>query len=91
MWKNGIHWLMKEGVECYVEMVNSSKGVIIVTKSEEAHKSTCTEMLFNIIKEIHQAKEEFCGTVTLQEYLIDSNDPTAFSEEDNLFSMCDIA
>ena len=91
MWKNGIHWLMEEGVECFVENVNNSKGIVIITKSEEAHKSTCTEMLFNIIKEIHQAKEEFCGTITLQEYLIDSNDPTAFTKEDKLFSACDIA
>ena len=91
MWKNGIHWLMEEGVECYVEMVNNSKGVVIVAKSESVHISTCTEMLFKIIQEIHQAKEEFCGTVTLQEYLMDSDNPAAFTNEDILFATCDIA
>ena len=91
MWKNGIHWLMEEGVECYIENVNNSKGVVVIVKSEEAHKSTCTEMLFNIIREVHQAKEEFCETVTLQEYLMDSDDPTTFTDEDKLFSACDIA
>ena len=91
MWKNGIHWLMEEGVECYVEMVNNSKGVVIVAKSESVHISTCTEMLFKIIQEIHQAKEEFCGTVTLQEYLVDSDNPAAFTNEDILFATCDIA
>jgi ankyrin repeat protein len=91
MWKNGIHWLMEEGVECFVENVNNSKGIVIVVKSEPAHTFTCTEMLFKIIQEIHQAKEEFCGTVTLQEYLMDSDNPAAFTNEDILFAACDIA
>ena len=91
MWKNGIHWLMEEGVECFVENVNNSKGIVVITKSEEALKSICTEMLFNIIREIHQAKEEFCEAIKLQEYLMDSDDPTAFTDEDKLFLTCDIA
>ena len=91
MWKNGIHWLMEEGVECYTENINNSKGIIIITKSELAHKFACTEMLFKIIREIHQAKEEFCGTVMLQEYLMDSDNPADFTDEDKLFSTCDIA
>jgi hypothetical protein len=56
MWKNRIHWLMTKGVECFVENVNNSKGIIIITKSEEARKQVCTDMLFKIIGEIHQAK-----------------------------------
>ena len=62
-----------------------------MTKSEEPWKSVCTEMLFKIIREIHQAKEEFCKTVTLQEYMIDSDDPAAFINEDRLFHASSIA
>ena len=92
MRKNGIHWLMT-GVECYVENVNNSKGVIIITKSEEAQKSVCTDILFKIIREICQAKvlEEFCETVTLQGYFMDSDDPASFVDEDKLFHANDIA
>ena len=91
MWKNGIHWLMTEGVECFIKNVNNSKGIVVITKSEEARKSVCADMLFKIIGEIHQAKEEFCGTVTLQEYIMNSNDPAAFIKEDKLFHASDIA
>ena len=91
MWKNGIHWLMEEGVECFVEMVNNSKGVVIVAKSEEAQKFLCTDMLFKIIRETHQAKEEFCETVTLQEYFMDSADPASFVNENMLFYSSNIA
>ena len=90
MWKNGIHWLMEEGVECFVENVNNSKGIVIITKSEETEKSICTEMLFKIVREIQEAKYEFCGTVTLQQYLMNSINPTSFANKDKLFAMKDI-
>ena len=91
MWMNGIHWKMEEGVTCYVEMVNNSKGMVVIAKSEEAQKLACTSMLFNVVREIHQAKKEFCETVTLQEYMMDSDDPTSFVNEDKLFCASDIA
>jgi hypothetical protein len=34
MWKNGIRWLMEEGVECIFEMINDNKGIVVITKSE---------------------------------------------------------
>ena len=34
MWKTGVYWLMREGVECLVELVNGSKGVLIITKTQ---------------------------------------------------------
>ena len=79
MWKNGICWLMmKGGVECFVEMINNSKGIIVVTKSEIAESTQCIEMLFEIIRKIHRAKEEFCGTISLQEYYLHMDDSTPF-------------
>ena len=92
MWKNGIHWLMEKGVECFVEMVNNSKGIVAVTKSEETHnyKSVCIEMLFKIIREVQEAKEEFCDPVTLQHYLMNSDDPLSFTDKDRLFAMSEV-
>ena len=68
---------MEEGVECFVETVNNSRGVIVITKSKEEQKFTCSEMLFKIIREIQQAKEEFCETIALEQYLMDSDDPAS--------------
>ena len=90
MWKNGIHWLMEKGVECFVEMVNNSKGIVVVTKSKETQKSICIEMLFKIMREIQEAKEEFCDPVTLQHYLMNSDDPASFSDKDKLFAMSEV-
>ena len=91
MWKNGIHWLMTKGVECFVENVNNSKGIVIITKSEEAYKLVCTNMVFKIIREIHRAKKELCETVTLQEYFMNSDDPSSFVDGDKLYHTNDIA
>ena len=48
-------------------------------------------MVFKIIREIHQAKKELCETVTLQEYFMDSDDPSSFVDEDKLYHANDIA
>ena len=91
MWKNGIHWLMEKGVECFVEMINKNRGIIVVTKSEIAQITTCTKMLFEIIRKIHQAKEEFCETISLQEYYLHVNDSTTFIDVNKLDSDYPIA
>ena len=90
MWKNGICWLMEEGVECYVESINNSKGVVVLTKSKESQQQVCLEMLVKIIREIQQAKEEFCAPVTLQYFLMDSDDPASASDGHKLFAMSEV-
>ena len=95
MWKYGIHWHMEEGVECIVELVNNSKGLVVITKSriEKERKCKCTEMLFKIIDLAVQAKEEFCHSITLKQYLmpLDSKDTSSFRERDNLFDLRDVS
>ena len=90
MWKNGIHWLMREGVECFVEMVNNSKGIVIVTKCKKAQNSICIEMLFKITREIQEAKEDFCEPIVLQHYQMNSDNPASFAKKDKLFAMSEV-
>ena len=90
MWKNGIHWLMQEGVECYVESVNNSSGIVIITKSKEEQKLACSEMLFKILREFQQVKEEVCEIVALQQYILDSDNPASHSDRDKLFDMSQV-
>ena len=94
MWKNGIHWHMEEGVECIVELVSNSKGLVVITKStiEEERKCKCTEMLFKIINMALQAKEEFCHTISLKQYLmpLGANNISSFIDRDKLFDLNDV-
>ena len=90
MWKNGIHWIMQEGVECYVESVNNSNGIVVITKSKEEQKSTCSEMLFKILRDFQQVKEEVCETIALQQYILDSDNSASHSDRDKLFDMSQV-
>ena len=94
MWKNGLHWHMEEGVECIVELVSNSKGLVVITKSteEEEQKFSCVKILFKIIDLAIQAKDEFCYTVTLKQYLmlLDANDTSSFNDRDKLFNLKDV-
>ncbi len=35
IWKSGVHWKMENGVECMVELVDTNKGVVVITKSRK--------------------------------------------------------
>ena len=90
MWKNGIHWLMQEGIECFIESVNNSKAIVVITKSKEEQKSTCSEVLFKILREFQQVKDEVCENVALQQYILDSDNPSSCSDRYKLFEMSQI-
>jgi ankyrin repeat protein len=89
MWKNGIRWLMEEGVECIFEMVNSNKGIVVITKSEGGSMEWAS-ILSEIINKILQAKAEFCNTVSLYHFLLKSDNTSSFMNEDKLFEMTEI-
>ena len=89
MWKNGIRWLMEEGVECIFELVNDNKGIVVITKSEE-HSEEWATALSKVIDKAMEAKAEFCDSVSLQHFLLNSNDTSSFVYEDKLFAIDDV-
>ena len=90
MWKNGIHWLMSEGIECIVEVVNESRGVVVVVKSRKKHTFQCVHMLAQIVNVITEAKHEFCYSVSFQYHIMNSDDLSSYSNEDKLFEISKI-
>lgn len=87
MWKKGVHWLMKEGVECIVEVVNENKGVVVVVKSREQHIYQCIHMLTQIVNVVTEAKTEFCNSVSLRHCIMKSDDPLSYTNEDKLYDV----
>ena len=87
VWKTGIHWLMSEGVECTVELVNGSKGVLIITKTKADWQEICADIFRRITSCVMEAKAEFCQTIKPQYCLLDSTDEADLLNEDNLFAM----
>ena len=74
MWKSGIHWLMKTDVECVVEVVKQSKGVVVMIKSEREFDADCSCTFSEIVGKVLEVKQEFCHSLIAKEYLIHPDD-----------------
>ena len=90
MWKTGVHWLSEEGVECMVELVDDSKGVVVITKSVKDRTEICISVFNDIICCVMEAKAEFCHSVRPKFYLLDSTDQSDYLDKDNLFLMSEV-
>ena len=91
MWKTGVHWLMKEGVECMVELVNGSKRLVVITKSEEDTAENCISVFSRVISCVMEAKAEFCHSIKPQFFLLDCTDEAVdYLSEDHQFAMSEV-
>ena len=86
MWKTGVHWLMMEGVECMVELVNCNKKLVVITKSEKDSPENCTSVFSKVISCVMEAKCEFCPSIMPRSFLFDCTHEDAFHSEDDMFS-----
>ena len=90
MWRKGVRWLMEEGVECMVELVNG-KEVVVTTKSIEDRAQNCTIVFSKIISCVMEAKSEFCHSIKPQFFILYCTDEAIdYLSDDNLFAMSDV-
>ena len=90
VWKTGVHWLMEEGVECMVELANANKEVVVLTRSTKDGVENCATVFNDIISCVMEAKAEFCHSVRLEFFLLDSTSEATYHSADNLFAMRDV-
>ena len=90
MWKTGVHWLMEEGVECLVELINSNKAVVVITKSKNEWKEDCVCVFHAIMRCVLGAKAEFCHTIKPNFFLLGCTTEQDYLEEDNFFAMSEV-
>ena len=70
VWKNGIHFQNMDGVATIVEVVEQSTAVIMVMGCLEGSEMNCVRHRSELIQIILQTKEQFSGTVEMNECLI---------------------
>ena len=90
VWKTGVHWLMEEGVECMVELAGANREVVVLTRSTKDVAENCAAVFNNIVSCVMEAKAEFCHSVRLEFYLLDSTSEADYHSADNLFPMRDV-
>ena len=89
-WKTGLHWSMREGVECIVEIVHDNRGVVIRVNSESGKTEVCATVIKELIQCVLEAKAEFCHTVRPQFFLLNSTSEADYLNPDNLFAMSEV-
>ena len=87
LWKTGVHWLMEEGVECMVELAGANREVVVLTRSTKDRAENCAAVFNDIVSCVMEAKAEFCHSVRLEFFLLDSTSEADYHSADNLFPM----
>ena len=90
VWKTGVHWLMEEGVECMVELAGANREVVVLTKSTKDRAENRAAVFNDIVSCVMEAKTEFCHSVRLEFFLLDSTSEADYHSADNLFAMRDV-
>ena len=73
VWSTGLHWLMKNGVEVFVDMPKEadSKELVVLARSDVRNQAKCSETLHQVIQKVVEAKMEFCASIVPTVYLLD--------------------
>ena len=70
VWKAGIHWQNRDGVEAIVEVVEQNTAVTVVMGCLEGREVECAGLRSQLIQAILATKERFCAAVELGESFI---------------------
>ena len=70
VWKSGIHWLNRDGVEAIVEVVEHNTAVTVIMGCFEGREMSCIMCRSEVIRTILELKERFCRAVELRESFI---------------------
>lgn len=90
MWRKGVHWLTEKGVDCIVEVVNESRGVVVFSMSSREWREDCTDVFTRVVSCVIEAKTEFCHSIKPSFFLLDSCIGADYLSEDHQFAMSDV-
>ena len=72
IWKNGIHWGSRMGVEALVEIRDppQNKEVVVMLRCWSDQEAECARLRSTIIQIVLEAKEKLCPKVLTKEFLL---------------------
>ena len=79
IWKNGIHWGTREGVEVLVEIIEEKTVALVLVRCFEGQELEAVKLRTAVLKKVWEAKNEFCPKVDTNEYLIHPLELTSVS------------
>ena len=70
MWKRGIAWWNRDGIETIVEVGLQRHWMVVMMRCARDQQMECVALRTAVIKSILDTKDEFCPSVLMQESLI---------------------
>ena len=70
IWKNGLHWGTRNGVEVLVEIIEEKTVLLVLVRCFPGMELEAVKVRTAVLKKIWEAKMEFCPKVNTDEYLI---------------------
>ena len=86
LWKNGIHWHKKSGVEVVVEVMKQKRAVLVMFRGSSDQQVECGDVLNKVVAKVAEAKSEFCNSLKGNVYIVGPDDlkQTAIPEANQL-------
>ena len=96
VWATGLHWLMENGVEVFVDMPKEaeSKELVVVGRSSNSYRAECANTLQKVVQTVIEAKVEFCHSILPSVYLLDpvrlKGEPFTNAKNVPLYTLSDV-
>ena len=78
VWKNGIYWGNRAGVEALVEVVDNSRRVTVMLRCLSGQEIDCIHLRSSVIRSIINAKREWCPKIDTSEYFVLLSDASEY-------------
>ena len=89
MWSTGVYWSMEEGVKFVVELVNHSRSVIVLVKSNNETSDNFSRKFNEITDCVKETMSQFCCQKS-DFFLLNSIDEADYFNGDNMYAMPDV-
>ena len=92
VWKTGVYWNTRQGVDILVEVVDKKKVVVFI--QAKYLSSSLFQVQSTVLQKVRGAASELCPSVVTEEFLISPSDmtyPLTLSSSTPLFSMKSVA
>ena len=73
-----------------VELVKANRELVVLTRSTKDGAEECVAVFNSVVSSVMEAKAEFCHSVRLEFFLLDSTSEADYHSVDNLFAMRDV-
>ena len=92
VWKSGIFWGNRQGVETLVEVLPSNKEVVMLIRGQDANLLECLQLRSQVLRRVRNTVSELCKTIKTEESLLEPSAASTYPVQlTTTFSVAELA